>query len=182
MKRPSSGFTLIELLVAMTVAGILAAIAIPAFNNFVMNDRDANQINSLVASFNYARSEAVKLNKGTGVGVCPSSDGSTCNNPAQGYSAGWLVLDLDPAVPTPANKMQAVPALAGANVLSMTGGSANATIVFRSNGTVLLKGKIKICDIRGGAFARDVEVNPVGSITSSQKAGFDATGAALACP
>jgi type IV fimbrial biogenesis protein FimT len=184
MKRPALGFTLIELLVAITVAGILAAIAIPAFNNFVMNDRDATQINSLAASLNYARSMAVKLNTQNGVDVCPSSDGLTCNAPAGGWAAGWVVLDMtNPLAPV---SLQAVPALAGVNTVSAAGAGANL-IVFRSNGTVsgggvITSAQIKICDPRGAAFARDVEVSPVGSISSTQTPGQSATGAALACP
>lgn len=182
MKSAVSGFTLIELLVAITVAGILAAIAIPAFNNFVMNDRDATQINSLAASLNYARSMAVKLNTQGGVEVCPSSDGQTCN--AANWAAGWVVLDMTvPAAPVP---LQAVPALAGVNTVSAAGTGANL-IIFRSNGTVsgggvITSAQIKICDPRGAAFARDVEVSPVGSISSTQTPGQSATGAALACP
>ncbi len=45
------GFTLIELLVTIVVGAVLAAIAIPAFQTFVMNDRDSAQINSLAYSF-----------------------------------------------------------------------------------------------------------------------------------
>jgi prepilin-type N-terminal cleavage/methylation domain-containing protein len=55
--EPSPGFTLIELLVTVTVAGILASIAVPAFNNFVLNDRQVGQLNSLASSLNYARSD-----------------------------------------------------------------------------------------------------------------------------
>jgi len=33
--RKSSGFTLVELLVAMVIASILAAVAIPAYSNYV---------------------------------------------------------------------------------------------------------------------------------------------------
>lgn len=176
MKRLSPGFTLIELLVTIGIAGILAAIAVPAFNTFVMNNRDANQINSLALSFNYARSEAVKLNTPVGVQVCPSSDQATCNGPANGWKDGWIVLDMS------TNRViQAVPALSGPNAISAAGVGANG-ITFKSNGTVVGAAQIKICDPRGGAFARDVEISPVGSISSTQMAGQSATGAALACP
>ena len=170
---------MIELLVAMGVAGILAAIAIPAFNTFVMNNRDAQQINSLALSFNYARSEAVKLNTTVGVQVCPSSDQLTCNGPANGWAAGWIVLDMS-ALPTP-KVIQAVPALSGPNAITAAGAGANG-VTFKSNGTVVGSAQIKICDPRGGAFARDVEISPVGSISSSQMAGQSATGVGLACP
>lgn len=182
MKSPTSGFTLIELLVAIGVAGILAAIAVPAFNNFIMNDRDATQINSLASSLNYARSMAVKLNTQNGVEVCPSTDGQTCN--AANWALGWVVLDMtNPATPVP---LQAVPAFAGPNAVSAAGAGA-ALIIFRSNGTVsngpvTTAVQIKICDPRGAPYARDVEVNPVGSISSTQTPGTSATGAALACP
>ena len=90
MKSPTVGFTLIELLVAITVAGILAAIAIPAFNNFVMNDRDATQINSLATSLNYARSIAVKLNTQGGVEVCRRTMVRHATHPREvGPPVGW---------------------------------------------------------------------------------------------
>jgi len=175
MKR-TGGFTLVELLVSIMVAGVLIALAIPAFNNFVMNDRDTGQINSLVASFNYARSEAVKRNTTVGVEVCPSSDKATCNAPATGWAAGWIVLDLDPTDLAPV--LQAVPTLGGSNALTSTA----ATLTYKSNGGVVAANKVKICDTRGSAYARDVEVSTVGTITTSQKAGFDASGVALTCP
>ncbi len=179
MKRLAPGFTLIELLVAIGVAGILAALAVPAFNTFIMNNRDAQQINSLALSFNYARSEAVKLNTTVGVQVCPSSDQLTCNGPANGWKDGWIVLDMS-ATPNP-RVLQAIPALGGPNTIAATGVGANS-VTFKSNGTVVGAAQMKICDPRGAAFARDVEISAVGSISSSQMAGQSATGAALACP
>ncbi|HEV7614484.1 MAG TPA: GspH/FimT family pseudopilin [Steroidobacteraceae bacterium] len=179
------GFTLIELLMTMTVAGILAAIAVPSFNSFVLNNRDANQINSLVSSFNFARSEAVKRNTSFGVAVCPSGNGATCNAPAAGWSAGWIVLDLDPADLAPGNVLQTVPGLGGTNVLTPSGALANGGVTFNSTGGIrntVLPFKIKICDIRNGAYGRDVEVNAVGNIASSQMPGQDANRGVLACP
>jgi prepilin-type N-terminal cleavage/methylation domain-containing protein len=168
----AAGFTLIELLVTIGVAAILAAIALPAFNNFILNDRDAGQINALVGSFNYARSEAVKRNTSYGVQVCASSDGQTCNGLSTAWYSGWIVLDMNPADANPITNallvLQYIPALGGTNTMS--------------NGTVAASVKIKVCDMRGSAFARDVEVSPVGSITASQTAGKDASGNALTCP
>ena len=174
----TTGFTLIELMVAVSVAAILTAVAIPAFSNFMMNDRDSSQINALSSSFNYARSEAVKRNTPVGVQVCPSTDRLTCNAAAP-WSSGWIVQDMDPTDTTPL--LQALPALGGSNVLTATLGGATG-VVFRSSGAVTAPVRIKICDPRGSLFARDVEVSAVGNIAVSQTPGRDANGGALVCP
>src|SRR3984885_9084241 len=94
------GFTMIELLMTIVVAGILAAIAVPAFNSFVLNDRDIGQINSLVASFNYARSEAIKQHLQAGVAVCPSTSGTACDSGSTAWASGWIVQNNDPNLAT----------------------------------------------------------------------------------
>ena len=77
--------------------------------------------------------------------------------------------------------MQSLPVLAGSNVLTAALGGATG-VVFRSTGAVTAPVKIKICDPRGSAYARDVEVSAVGNIAASQNPGRDANGAALVCP
>jgi type IV fimbrial biogenesis protein FimT len=180
-RRSRAGVTLIELLVALVVAGILIATAVPAFNNFVLNDRDANQVNSLVYSFNYARSESVRRNSAAGVEVCPSSNSLTCN-PATLWSQGWIVLDLDPTDTTPV--LQAVPAFAGSNTVTATGPAATG-VVFNSSGATQANANltITICDVRGATTARDVEVTSIGTTQAAQKPGFQVNGTTpLLCP
>jgi type IV fimbrial biogenesis protein FimT len=182
------GFTIIELLVTMVVAGILVAIAVPAFNNFVLNDRDIGQINSLIASLNYARSEAVKVASPTGITVCPSGGGLTCA-PAAPWSGGWIVIDTNNADcnNAPCKPLQSIPALAGTNTLTAVGPAA-AGITFLSSGLVTPTGAggpaltIRVCDRRLAAFARDVEVNSTGRVAASQNPGTSVTGAPLVCP
>jgi type IV fimbrial biogenesis protein FimT len=172
-----SGFTLIEILVTMAVAGILLAMAVPAFSSFVQNDRDAGQINSLAGSFNYARSEAVKRNSASGIMVCPSTDALTCTGTP--WSGGWIVLNLIATDPPPL-VLQAVPALNGSNTLTAVGAAAG--IAFLSSGLVSAPLTIKVCDPRGARFARDVEINATGRVASSQTPGQSVAGALLTCP
>ena len=178
------GFTLIELLTTLGVAAVLVAIAVPAFTSFVQNDRDVGQVNSLVASLNYARSEAIKRASPNGVVMCPSTDLKVCNLTAN-WAGGWIVAYQDPVKPGNSQLLQAVPAFGGSNTVTPVGAAA-AGITFHSNGLVTPMGAapltIRICDTRGAAYARDVEVNSIGRVAASQTPGKSVAGTALACP
>ena len=188
-RRPARGFTLMELIITILVAAILTAIAVPAFDSFVKNDRDSAQINSLAYSMNYARSEAVKRDLATGVSVCPSADGLNCNGAA--WAGGWMVYYIDPANPGVNVPLQTVPALAGGNTVTSHGAATTATgITFLSSGGATgLAGpmaaplQINICDTRGATYARDIEVNVTGRVATSQNHGVAVDGVTpLVCP
>ena len=83
----SRGFTLGELLVTLAVLAVVLTVAVPAFTNFVKNNRLAAATNQLGAALAYARSEAVR--RGRPVTVCASSDGATCDTTA--WREGWIV-------------------------------------------------------------------------------------------
>ncbi|MET0332622.1 MAG: GspH/FimT family pseudopilin [Dyella sp.] len=90
--RRCRGFTLTELLVTVAVASILAMIAVPSFLTLMRRQRVAGSYNSLVASLQYARTEAI--NRGAYVAVCPTTsttkNAATCSG-STSYETGWLV-------------------------------------------------------------------------------------------
>ena len=86
------GFTVIELMIVVGVIGILLAVGLPGLQDTVSRMSTNSQAKALVASLNFARSEAIK--RGGVVSVCASSSGSDCA--ADAWSDGWIVfVDAD---------------------------------------------------------------------------------------
>lgn len=89
LKRRSSGFTLIEALVTISIASILASIAIPSFTKMIESNRISAASNDFLSGLMYARSEAAK--RSISVSICASSNGSSCNGHLDDYAAGWII-------------------------------------------------------------------------------------------
>lgn len=83
-----AAFTLIELIVTVALAAIVAAVAIPAYQDFIRGQRATTSTNDLITAFHLARSEAVK--RGGNVEVCSSADQANCGG---NWADGWLVRD-----------------------------------------------------------------------------------------
>jgi type IV fimbrial biogenesis protein FimT len=96
MHRRSSGFTLLELMVVLAIAGVLAAIAIPAMGNFMRNSRITAAANDVMAALHFTRSEAIKRRQP--VTLCTSANAQAAtpacaNSP---FLTGWIAfVDLN---------------------------------------------------------------------------------------
>lgn len=81
-RRHQRGFTMTELGVTVTIAALLAALAVPSFQGIIATQRARTYASALYATLSKARSEAITLNGN--VTVKPKTGG---------WQIGWQILD-----------------------------------------------------------------------------------------
>ena len=129
----SSGFTLIELLITISIVAILAALAVPAFDEAVLNSKLNSVSSNFMASAQLARSEAIKRN--APVTLCASSDGTTCVGT---WENGWVVRAADGTV---ISRQSPLP---NGYMLSEAGGVVTS-IVFQPTGVGATLASLTLC-------------------------------------
>ena len=87
------GFTIIELIIALVIVAVLLSMGVPSFSNTIEQNKLSTQINDLVSSLQYARSESVKTGKR--ITICKSNTGTGCVAAAAGYESGWIIFEDD---------------------------------------------------------------------------------------
>lgn len=95
--RVQRGFTLIEMLSTVAVIAVTTTVGVPALNGFVVGNRAATQVNTLISALNYARGEAVSGARQ--VSLCPYTENAGAADPDDRYTCadatawqqGWIV-------------------------------------------------------------------------------------------
>lgn len=158
-----SGFTLVELMVVVAVIAILAAIATPSFNSFIISSRISTQVNDIVSAVNLARSEAVK--RGNGVSICQSSNGATCGAGSD-WATGWIVFsdpNVNAAVNTGEEVIHVFPALSGSTTAVFSGNTNSITFLGVGRTIGSFTGTFaKVCPPAGGGDCRYICINSQG--------------------
>ncbi len=94
--RQSQGFSLLEVVIVVVIMGIVASIALPGFQAFILGSKISATTNNFVTSVYSARSESIK--RGVPAGVCPSANSNdanaTCATGAD-WEQGWIAFADD---------------------------------------------------------------------------------------
>lgn len=81
------GFTLLELMVAVCIAGVLAAIALPSYRNYVIETRITGRAQFMAESIHMAQIQAIERYEP--VTLCPSLSDTDCDGTS--WQDGWIV-------------------------------------------------------------------------------------------
>ena len=83
--RAQQAYSLYEMMIAITLTFVAISTAIPALSTLQENNRQAAVRDSLHASLNNARTQAIVQNRS--VDLCPTTDGTHCQDQ---WNKGWI--------------------------------------------------------------------------------------------
>ena len=97
--RSIRGFTLVELLITVTILGVLLALGVPEFNNFMGNTRLRSAAESFSTSLQVAKSAAASRNRPVELVLTNTPDpASLAVAVGVAPAAGWMVRAADRSV------------------------------------------------------------------------------------
>ena len=172
------GFTLIEVLLVVTIAGILASVAVPAIGEFIKNNKVKSHMYNLLNSMNQARTEAVKRKAITT--MCRVADSSVAtpvcgSSAANTWTNGWIIFEdvdgdgvYEPGAAAPNGPDLMITRAPAANdpITIIANSISNQNLQYKGDGTLHETGiaRFAICDNRSPKedYGRQVNVAMVG--------------------
>ena len=151
----AAGFTIIEVMITIAIAGVMAALALPSYNNLVKNNCMTTSANSLVTSLQLAKSEAVK--RRNEITLEPIKSSGDSDYAANEWGEGWTVLD---DTVSPSETLRVVELTCGLETMTIDGDDTSVT--YDASGFTNTTSTFTICDDRTNETGREISVNSLG--------------------
>ena len=153
-ERQQRGFTLVELMIVLSIAAIILLVAIPSFERTYQRNAMTSSLGDIMSMVAKARTEAVSRN--LSVTLCGSNDQASCNT--NSWEEGWIVIETA----TPGNVIYIGQPLRRGMTLRTLNFPNAGEVVIEESGWLTSMGTFRLCDARGVAEMRAVNVSRVG--------------------
>jgi type IV fimbrial biogenesis protein FimT len=155
--RYQRGLTMLEIMISIAVLGVILAIGIPSYAHITISSGLTSDTNDLVASMQFARSEAIT--RGEAVTVCAANATLDACSGGGDWASGWVILDAA------TNPIRVHPALTQNAAVEVNVQNGVGAVVFNRNGFSTNSRTIRLCGPRGDTRRiRGVVVSPDGRI------------------
>lgn len=118
MKKVQQGFTLIELMIVVAIIGILAAVALPAYQDYTQKAR----VSEIILAASQCRTSVSETYQTANAGAAPGIDGWGCNenvaNPTQ--FVGSVNTDVDGVITVTASQNANLDAAIRGTMITLT--------------------------------------------------------------
>lgn len=175
-------------MVVLIIFGIMTAMALPAFNNMIMNAKLSGQMDELSTALNYARSTALSQN--SPVQVCPigTAGSTTCGT---NWATGWIVVTAPTAAAITAGAtVTLLQSHTSPTTITLTAASAApplttalGSVVFDTHGLATTSAYFAFCDNRTNPekYAKTAIVNATGFVQTAPAGVAAWNGGAATC-
>lgn len=177
--RKNHGFSLVELIIAVAILSILVRIGLPAWSNYVADNKLKLTRDNFISSVDIARQLA--LSDDNNVTLCPFSASGTTTCGAS-WSSGWIVYEQTPASGSVLIRTAQAPTNTS---ITMTASNAAVTSLTFSPKPPFLNqaSDFKLCDSRGASSAMSISVQLTGYAQYGENQGYAVDGQTpLGCP
>ena len=160
--KSNNGFSIIELLATVALVSFLFSVAIPSVSSLSQKDRATNAANTLVATLNAARGEAITRNMR--LTVCQSENRTECGT--GGWDKGWILF-TDAGVPGEVDIDDKILHFSEPlfDDMRLSSNRFESYISFYSDGTSNDTGSFQLCNINDQDSVTSICISKTGRMT-----------------